>query len=483
MAFLRRAFIGLFLIALTAALLAQAGRTLWDAVQTRMADAPPPMPAREQVLAVNVVVWIEAEVRPELSVFGEVLAARTLTLRTATGGTVTETSAALAEGGRVAAGEVLLRIDPAEAEAALARTRADLALAEAELREAERAVMLDRDELAAAGRQQGFRAQALDRQRELGAQGLGTRPDLESAELAAAQAEQAVLAARAAVAAAEARIDTAAAQIARTRIDLAEAERTLADTVVIAPFAGVLTGVTVAPGTRVAPGEALAELIDPGALEVGFRLSTAQHADLSAGTGTILGLPVRVTLSVAGLEVGTQGRITREAARVAEGETGRQVIASIDPDPALRPGDFVTVTVAEPPMAGVARLPARALGPDNSVLVVGPEERLVVTEVTLLRRQGNDVLLRGEGLAGALVVAERSPLLGAGIRVRPIVPGAETAEEAMLALDPDRRARLVAAVEGNDRLPEEARARLLSQLAEPLVPATVVTRIESGMGS
>ena len=86
MAFLRRALLGLFLIALTAALLAQAGRTLWGAVQARMADAPPPMQAREQVLAVNVVTWEEAEVTPELSVFGEVLAARTLTLRAATGG-------------------------------------------------------------------------------------------------------------------------------------------------------------------------------------------------------------------------------------------------------------------------------------------------------------------------------------------------------------------------------------------------------------
>lgn len=483
MAFLRRALLGLFLIALTAALLAQAGRTLWGAVQARMADAPPPMQAREQVLAVNVVTWEETEVTPELSVFGEVLAARTLTLRAATGGTVTETAPALADGGRVAAGEVLLRIDPAEAEAALARTRADLALAEAERAEALRAVTLDREELAAAERQQGFRAQALDRQRELAAQGLGTRPDLEAAELAAAQAEQAVLSARAAVAAAEARIATAEADIARTRIDVTEAERTLAETVITAPFAGVLSAVTVAPGARVGAGEALADLIDPGALEVGFRLSTAQHATLAAGSGSVLGLPVRVTLSVAGLEVVTEGTITREAARVATGETGRQLIAAIAPDPALRPGDFVTVTVREPPVAGVARLPASALGPDNSVLVVGPEERLVVTPVTLLRRQGDDVLVTGAGMAGALVVAERSPLLGAGIRVRPIVPGQEAAEEAMLTLDPERRSRLVAAVEGNARLPEEARARLLAQLAEPQVPAAVVTRIESGMGS
>jgi hypothetical protein len=52
----------------------------------------------------------------------------------------------------------------------------------------------------------------------------------------------------------------------------------------------------------------------------------------------------------------------------------------------------------------------------------------------------------------------------------------------MVALSAERRARLVAFVEANRRMPEEARARLLGQLAQPEVPAETVQRIEDRMG-
>jgi hypothetical protein len=52
----------------------------------------------------------------------------------------------------------------------------------------------------------------------------------------------------------------------------------------------------------------------------------------------------------------------------------------------------------------------------------------------------------------------------------------------MLELDDARRARLVAFVEASTRMPEEARARVLAQLARPLVPARTVRRIEARMG-
>ena len=52
----------------------------------------------------------------------------------------------------------------------------------------------------------------------------------------------------------------------------------------------------------------------------------------------------------------------------------------------------------------------------------------------------------------------------------------------MLELTEERRAKLVAFVEGNKRMPDEMKARVLAQLAEPQVPAKVVERIESRMG-
>ncbi len=50
-------------------------------------------------------------------------------------------------------------------------------------------------------------------------------------------------------------------------------------------------------------------------------------------------------------------------------------------------------------------------------------------------------------------------------------------------LDPDRRARLIAYVEGNGFIPADVRARMLDQLQQDEVPAQMVTRLESRMGS
>ncbi|HSF64213.1 MAG TPA: efflux transporter periplasmic adaptor subunit, partial [Paracoccaceae bacterium] len=111
----------------------------------------------------------------------------------------------------------------------------------------------------------------------------------------------------------------------------------------------------------------------------------------------------------------------------------------------------------------------------------------VVIEV--LRREGDRVILRSPGIVGREVVTERSPLLGAGIRVRPVRPEGEAAvapapaaAPEMVDLTPERRAELIALVEGNARMPAEAKARVLAQLAEPQVPAQVIARIEQRMG-
>ncbi|MGB7240566.1 MAG: efflux transporter periplasmic adaptor subunit, partial [Sulfitobacter sp.] len=81
------------------------------------------------------------------------------------------------------------------------------------------------------------------------------------------------------------------------------------------------------------------------------------------------------------------------------------------------------------------------------------------------------------------VVVARSPLLGPGIAVKPLRVGDEPAKApAMVELSDERRARLVAFVEANKRMPQDAKARVLAQLAEPQVPAKMVERIESRMG-
>lgn len=484
MRFLRRSLTGVFLLAMTLALVAWAGEMVRGAVVARMSEEPRSFPQRERVLSVNVVTLEAQTLVPELTVFGELRSQRTLDLRSATGGTVLSASDALVEGGTVSQGDLLLRIDPVQAQGALDRVRADLQDAQAELRDADRAVILAEDELTAARAQATLRDQALARARDLSDRGVGTTAAVEAAELAASAAQASVLSRRQAVASAQARIDQANTRLTRAQISVSEAERDVADTQVFAAFDGTLADVSITPGGRVTANERFAQLVDPTQLEVSFQISTLQYARLLDDAGQLTKAPVAVTLDVSGVNLRATGQITREGATVGAGQTGRLLFAQLDAAPGFRPGDFVTVRIDEPALEDVALVPATAVAADQTVLVIGEDDRLQVADVTLLRRQGDDVIITVGDNPGAVIVAERSPLLGAGIKVNPIRPGAPEAAivPEMITLDAERRAKLIAFV-SEGRMPDDVKARIIGQLEADEVPSQTVTRLESRMGS
>lgn len=483
MRFLRQSLVGLLLASVTLALMIYAVSMVMSAVQARMSGDKTPPQARERVFAVNLVTARNETIAPLLQAFGQVESRRMLELRTAVGGRIVSLAESFEEGGEVRAGDVLVEIDPANAQAALDRLQSDRLDAEAEQRDAERVLVLARDEQAAADDQATLRERAFDRQKNLQERGVGTATTVEVAELAAASARQAVLSRRQAVAQAEARVDQAATSLARVRIAVSTAERDLAETTMRATFDGTLSEVTLVEGRLVSANEKLAMLVDPDALEVAFRVSTAQYSRLLDDSGGLIAADVTASLDVTGAELSAKGRISRDSAIAGEGQSGRMLFAGLDNAPGFKPGDFVTVSVQEPPIENVARLPASALDAAQTVLVLGSEDRLESLQVELVRRQGDDVLVRGAGLAGREVVVGRTPLLGAGIRVRPLREEARAEpEQALLELSDDRRARLVAVIEANERMPADAKARVLAQLSETHVPSRLVERIESRSG-
>ncbi|UWR23079.1 efflux RND transporter periplasmic adaptor subunit [Sulfitobacter sp. S190] len=482
MRFLRQSMIGFFLAACSVGLLVWAGQMVGGALQDRLSKESKAPPARERVFAVNVVTATPGTQTPVLETFGEISSRRTLELRAANGGRIVQLAPVFEDGAEVKRGDVLVRIDPADAEATVQRADSDLADARAEARDADRGLALARDELTAAQDQAELRERAFTRQQDLAQRGVSTAAATETAELAASAARQAVLAGRQALAQAEARVDQAATATRRAEIALAEAQRRLDDTVLSAPFDGMLSETSVIEGRLVSANERVAELIDPHDLEVAFRVSTAQYARLLDAEGDIIAAPVTATLEVAGVDLEAEGTITRASAGAGEGQTGRKVFASLGRAPGFKPGDFVTVRVREPELQNVVRLPSSAVDANRTVLVLADENRLQSVPVKLLRRQGDDVLVRGP-IDGLEVVTARSPLLGAGIAVNPLRGAAEVPQEPqMLELSEERRARLVAFVEANNRMPDEAKARVLARLAEQKVPAQMVERIEARMG-
>lgn len=489
MRFLRRSLTGLFLLSLTVALLALAGQSFRSAVEARLTRETPRPPAQERAYSVDVVPVTQTRITPVLQAFGEIRSRRELQIRTRVTGPVVALGDGFEDGGRVTAGALLLRVDPTDLDDARMLARTALAEAENDKSNARTTVALARDDLTSAEKQSKLRAQALARQRDLAARGVGTEAAVENAALAAAAAEQAVLSRRSALASAEARLAQAENTLEERRIALDEAERRLAETDIRAAFSGTLTDVTAVEGGVLTTNEQVARLIDPDSLEVAFRISTAQYARLVGADGTLVRAPVTVRLDVSGVDIEAKGMIDRDSAEVGEGQTGRLLFATLDTANGLRPGDFVTVEAREPALRGVARLPASALGNTNTVLVLGEGDRLEELPAEVLRRQGDSVIVRAAGLAGREVVAERTPMLGAGIAVKPFrkemaVQPAQSLRDTteMVTLDEARRAALIDYVRQAGNLRPAVRERMIERLKKAQVPAKLVRRLEAEMG-
>ncbi len=481
MRFVTRSLMGLMLMSLTFALLALAGNSIFSAYQAKSENSFGNRQARERVFTVEVMKVTLGPQTPEIQTFGEVISGRTLELRAAATGELVQISDNFREGGIVKQGEILFQTDPANAQSRVLISQNELAEAEADLADARRNLTLAQDEITAAENQLALRKKAMERQNQLRSRGVGTDTAMETAELATSSAEQSLLAKRLSLANAQATIARAETLVARRKISLDEASRLLADTTVKAEFDGVLSGVTAVLGRLVSANERLGNLIDPTALEIAFRVSSEEFralasADLEAA---------EIQMSLDENTVFT-GQIDRVSAAVGEGKTGRELFAKVKNASSLniQPGDFISVSVLEPALQNVAKIPAAAASTDGGVLIVGEGDRLEEASVEILRSSGNSLIVRADDIVGRQLVLARAPQLGEGIRVSPRAQGSAKIEaQKMIKLDDARRDKILTALRNNKRLPGAVRDRLLKQFEKDEVPANVVERVESRMAA
>ena len=127
---------------------------------------------RERTFAVNVVTAEPKSITPQLEAFGEIKSRRTLDLRLAIGGQVTELSKNFVDGGQVKLGEKLVELNDADAQSSYLKAKADIMDAQAEVEDAGRALSLSQDELEAAVAKQ-FKGKATAIELNITALGLG----------------------------------------------------------------------------------------------------------------------------------------------------------------------------------------------------------------------------------------------------------------------------------------------------------------------
>lgn len=423
MHFIRRILLGLFLLGITLSLLGVGAYFIYDARQQNAERSTGGFgPAsRERVFSVAVTTAKGETHTPWVVAFGEVRSTQRLMLRTAQGGRIIATHPNFVEGGRVQEGELIAKIDPTDAQAALLQAEADAADAALERVQAGSSLQLASQEVEAAQEQLRLRETAMERQKNLIERGIGATAALETAELSLSSARQALLTKEQALQAAQARIKQAQTRFDRAQLSLEIAQRNLRETELFAPFDGVLSGINMRNDGRVGVNEALAELIAPQTLEVAVRLSTSQYTRLLNETGALTPLAVDIVLEAGADDFVAHGIVSRDSPQVGQDQTGRLIFVDVKGGAsALKVGDFVTVRIYEPELPNAVRVPAVALGRDETVLVVGADDRLEELPVSVLRRVENDVLIDGAGFDGREYVDIRTPALGAGIKIAPL---------------------------------------------------------------
>jgi RND family efflux transporter MFP subunit len=310
----------------------------------------------ERVWPVEVVEVVSGDQQPTLELFGEVVAGRRSELRALVPGTIVEVGLGFREGGQVKSGELMVQIDPFE-------YRNDVAEQSALLKEAKANLNIKRRDL--------------DRIAELHAENNVSDQALDDAKLAVEQ-QQAIQEQR--------------------RIGLARAGRALQDARLIAPYAGVVSGVSVDLGKRLSVNDKVADLIDTARLEVRFTLSNAQFGRIVESGEDIIGRQVKVYWQVGNETLSYVAEVQRVGAEIDSTTGGLVLFATIAPDALtlLRPGAFVWVRMPDKHYRQVFSAPDSALYGTDTIYVVS-NDRLEARVVDVVGFSGDNILFRGRG--------------------------------------------------------------------------------------
>lgn len=308
-------------------------------------------------------------------------------------GPVVWTSPSLVSGGYVQEGEPLLRIDRADYEAAVQRSRAQLARAEGENEHAQT---------------------TLRRQQNLSKRRVASDSELNDAERLARVAE---------------------AGVDEARVALDQAERDLARTEIRAPYTGRIRSEQVDVGQFLTRGQAFARAYATDFVEVRLPIADAQLAYLNLPDGPAAAqdaTPV-VTLRArfAGQDRTWSGRIVRTEGEIDAKSRLVHVVARVQNEgreKSLPVGLFVQAEIEGRTADDVVIVPRQALRDGGRVLVVDAEDRLRFRDVEVLRVEGENVLVssglgEGERVSVSLLQAPVD-----GMQVRPVrdeAPGKE----------------------------------------------------------
>lgn len=356
---------------------------------TRVSESAPeiiPISVRvAEVQSESVQLFIESQ--------GKAQAARQASLSSNVQGPVAWVSPSLEAGAYVKAGEPLLRLELADFETAVTRSRASYEQASAEA---------------------AFATADLARITELAAKRLASESELQNAERVATVAT--------------ARLADAEATLKQSELD---AERSI----LRAPFNAVVASRDVELGQFVNRAQSVAVLFDADSVDVRVPLAIRQLGYLDVPMGfrgefdSAQAPQVELTGSYGGKQYTWEGKLLRTEATIDPNSNTVQSIIRIEQPSADRGGEsiplpiglFVEARIAGKLVEDIISLPRSVIRNNSQVLVVDAENKMYYRDVDIYRLEQDRVLISGGLLPGEKICTSPIQAVVDGMSVRPVL--------------------------------------------------------------
>ena len=383
-------------------------------------DDPPKRPTFKTVYTVASTKAEAGDYQPNMLIYGSVVAARSVDLRSLASGEIISVSPDLQAGALIEKGESLLEIDRFSFEGALSEAVANLEESRARIQENQARIDIESSRIESLREQLVLARNDLDRIKSLKQRGTATDKQVEDRELIVSQRSQALEQSELNLVAEKARLAQQKAVSKRLEWRVQQAERNLKDTVLVAPFTGVVSTNNAEIGRMVGANDLVVSMYDASRLDVRFTLTDQRFGRIQSDDTGVIGRQVEVIWSVGGREYRFPAVIERIGAQIASDRGGVEVIARLKGEVAaspLRPGAFVEVIVPDKEFKDHFRLPETSLY-DGELVYAIVDGKLLARKIKVAARDGDAVIVSGDLTDGEEVLVTRISEISEDLQVR-----------------------------------------------------------------
>jgi len=413
-----------------------------------MKTAPQPKrkPQKPVVPVVEVLEVEQSDYRVKVASTGTIKPHTQSDLVSEAAGTVVYVSPHFTNGGFIEQGELLVRLDPAEYQYAVANIKAALSGVKARLMELDTTAANLKKSLAIEGQHLALAQRQFTRHTKLRKQGTVSQSALD-------QSEREYLLRKSSLQGLENSLELIPAQRQILQADLkfkqaqlASAQLDLDRTQIKAPYAGRVLEQRVDLGQSVSKGSALAAIYAVDYVEIRLPISDWEASFLILPEGRENGPQQEVMLSasIAGNSYQWRGRIMRTEGMIDARTRQMFLIAQVDdpyvasPDgtPPLMMGQFVEAEIPGRLLQDVIMLPRKAIRANDEVLVITPDNQIERRSLKVAWRGQEHVIVRAGLSAGDRISLTQLPYAPDGSPVK--ISGAVDAKPSKPVNQPDR---------------------------------------------